>query len=61
MNCEIPAVVLDYLNLVEHGPYRVCLEQEALAAYVRRVFAEEDLVVDTGQLDHYLSLSLIHI
>lgn len=57
MSCEIPAPVREYLDLVEHGPYRVCPEQEALAAYVRRVFAEEDLVVDAGQLDHYLSLS----
>ena len=57
MSCEIPAPVLEYLELVEHGPYRVCPEQTALAAYVRRVFAEEDLVVDLSQMEHYLGLA----
>ena len=57
MSCEIPAPVLEYLELVERGPHRVCREQTALAAYIRRVFETEDLTVDATQLDHYLGIS----
>lgn len=52
----IPPVVEDYLRLVEGGEPRVCREQIALAALIRRVFAEEDLIVETERLDKYLSL-----
>ena len=57
MSCELPDVVAQYLDLVERGKTRVCPEQTALAAYVRRVFASEDLSVDTEQLRHYLVLA----
>lgn len=56
MGCEIPAEVLAYLELVESDQPRACPEQHALAAYVRRVFAEEDIRVDTSQLARYLGL-----
>ena len=52
----IPPVVEDYLRLVEGGEPRVCREQTALAALIRRVFAEEDLIVETERLGKYLSL-----
>ena len=52
----IPPVVEDYLRLVEGGEPRVCREQIALAAMIRRVFAEEDLIVETERLAKYLSL-----
>ena len=56
MSCEIPPQVENYLQLVEADKPRACPEQHALAAYVRRVFAEEDIRVDTEQLAHYLGL-----
>ena len=56
MSCEIPAEVLEYLELVESGSPRACPEQHALAALVRKAFAEEDLRVDTEQLSRYLGL-----
>jgi len=54
----IPPVVEDYLRLVEGGEPRVCREQIALAALIRRVFAEEDLIVETERLAKYLSLEI---
>lgn len=54
--CNIPQEVLEYLELVEKGPYRVCKEQKALAALVRRCFEAENIYVDTEQLKKYLKL-----
>lgn len=54
--CNIPSEVLEYLELVESGPWRVCDEQKALASHIRRSFETEDIYVDQKQLDHYLSL-----
>ncbi len=56
MSCEIPAEVLGYLESVEADRPRACEEQHALAAYVRRAFAQEDIYVDREQLGHYLGL-----
>ena len=56
MPCEIPKEVLGYLESVEQDCPRACREQHALAAYVRRVFAQEDVYVDREQLGHYLGL-----
>lgn len=56
MSCELPAEVLRYLESVEADRPRACEEQHALAAYVRKVFAEEDIHVDLEQLQHYLGL-----
>lgn len=56
MSCEIPVCVERYLISVESDSPRACREQHALAAYVRRVFEQEDIRVDTGQLAHYLGL-----
>ena len=43
-------------GLVEANTPRACPEQHALAALIRRVFAEEDIRVYTEQLRRYLSL-----
>ena len=56
MSCSIPPEVERYLESVEGDQPRACPEQHALAAYVRRVFAEEDIRVDLDQLHHYLGL-----
>lgn len=56
LSCNIPNEILDYLEQVEHGPWRVCDWQKALAAHVRRSFETEDIYVDTGQLAKYISL-----
>lgn len=56
MPCEIPKEVLGYLESVEQDIPRACREQHALAAYVRRVFDQEDVHVDREQLGHYLGL-----
>ena len=56
MSCDIPAEVLRYIELVEANTPRACPEQHALAALIRRVFAEEDIRVDREQLRRYLSL-----
>lgn len=56
MPCKIPKEVLGYLESVEQDCPRACREQHALAAYVRRVFAQEDVYVDREQLGRYLGL-----
>ena len=56
MNCEIPAEVLEYIELVESGQPRACPEQHALVALVRRAFETEDLRVETERLEKYLGL-----
>lgn len=56
MSCSIPPEVERYLESVEGDRPRACPEQHALAAYVRRVFAEEDIRVDLDQLGRYLGL-----
>ena len=56
MSCEIPMEVDRYLVSVERNEPRACPEQHALAAYVRRVFSDEDIHVDLEQLRHYLGL-----
>lgn len=56
MSCEIPAVAEEYLRLVEGDTPRACPEQHALAAYIRQVFREEELIVEEERLGKYLSL-----
>lgn len=56
MSCEIPAEVLEYIQLVESGQPRACPEQHALVALVRRAFETEDLRVETERLEKYLGL-----
>lgn len=56
MSCKIPPEVLRYIELVEADRPRACKEQHALVAYIRRVFEEEDIFVDTEQLRKYLGM-----
>lgn len=56
MSCEIPAIVENYLLQVENGTPRACGDQLALAKHIRRAFKTENLIVDTEQLQKYLSL-----
>lgn len=56
MSCSIPEKVLRYIESVENDTPRACKEQHALAAYIRRVFADEDIYVDLDQMNRYLSL-----
>lgn len=55
-SCSLPPEILEYLELVESGPWRVCEEQKALARHVRRAFETEDIYVDTVQLSNYMRL-----
>lgn len=56
VSSPIPREIEDYLTMVESGCPRACKEQHALAAHIRRVFANEDIYVDKEQLANYLSL-----
>lgn len=54
--CKTPAVVEEYLQMIEQKAFCFCPEQEALARLVRRVFAEDNIFVDEQQLADYLGL-----
>lgn len=54
--CKLVPEVREYIELVEDGPYRVCPEQLALAAHVRKCFETEDIYTDERQLANYLKL-----
>lgn len=45
--------ITTYLRLVETGKYNACERQKKFAAYVRRVFREEELIIDTDRIDRY--------
>lgn len=53
---EIPKPVLDYVEEIESGRYRVSKEIAALAKYLRRVFGEEDLFCDDELFENYMRL-----
>lgn len=44
-----------YIDIVESGKIRTCNEQKLLIEYVKRVFSEEDVYVDTARVDKYMS------
>lgn len=54
--CKLVPEVVEYLEQVENGPHRVCPEQKALAAYVRKCFETGDIYTDAAQLASYLRL-----
>lgn len=56
MSCSIDPRILAYIEAVESGSPRACADQIALAALIRKSFAEDDIYVDTEQFDKYLSL-----
>lgn len=45
--------ITEYLRLVETGKYNACKRQKLFVAYVRRVFATEELIIDTDRIDRY--------
>lgn len=57
MSTPIPPQVEQYLELVESGPWLACKEQHAFAAYIRRIFDTEDLIVDYELIANYLKLA----
>ena len=56
MSCKLHPAIEKYLVSVETDTPRACPEQHALAAHVRRCFADEDIHIDEGQLSKYLCL-----
>lgn len=56
MSSKLPACVDAYLCQVESNRPRACPEQHALAAYIRRTFEQEQLIVANDRLEKYLSL-----
>ena len=52
----IPEPVEIYLQQVEHGAWRVCPEQIALAKYLRRVFRTEALLFEAERFAKYMGL-----
>lgn len=47
--------ITEYMRLVETGKVRACERQKKLCAYVRNVFATEELIIDTVRIDKYAS------
>ena len=45
----------DYIRLIESGERRACEEQKLLVEKVKKAFEEEELTVNTEQLEKYLS------
>ena len=45
--------ITEYLRMVESGKVRSCERQRKFAAYVRRVFADEELVIDAERIERY--------
>lgn len=56
-NCELPTPVKEYLELVEHGPHRVCKEQTALVQHIRKRFETESLYFEQDKFDRYMRLA----
>lgn len=53
--CDVPELQ-DYIDLVESGAVRTCKEQKKLVKFVRRVFEDENIYVDTDLLARYMGL-----
>lgn len=45
--------ITEYLRLVESGKVRSCERQKKFCGYVRGVFANEELVIDTDRIERY--------
>lgn len=57
MICNIPPEILEYIEQVENNAPRACKEQHALVALIRRVFATEDIYVDTERMRKYFRIA----
>ncbi len=54
---RLEARIEAYLEQIESAAHRFCKEQLALAAFIRKCFATEDIYTDSAQLDKYLGLA----
>jgi len=52
--CEINPHVLEWIEIVERDKIGNCEDQQKLATYVRKCFAEEDIYTDNEMLEKYL-------
>lgn len=52
---EIPSEILDYIQLIKSGKYRMNKERLQLADMLEKIFAEEELYFDHIQLQKYFS------
>lgn len=57
MPCKIPEPVETYLRLVESGEPKVCREQTALAAMIRKTFDEEELAFEAERFAGYAGIA----
>lgn len=57
MSCNIPAPVLEYIQLVESDTPRANRYQHALVSLVRKAFETEDIYVDLNQMEKYLGIA----
>lgn len=55
MSCRIPKEIQEYIDIVEGGEIKVCKEQIQLVEMVKRIFAEEKLLMDYEQIEKYMS------
>lgn len=55
MSCNIPPLILQYMDFVRSGQYMCCKDQYLLCNLVEHIFENEDIYVDTDQLEKYLS------
>ena len=52
---EIPAEVLEYMQMVRKGEYRYCKEQIQLIDMLEKIFMTENLVFDYERIEKYMS------
>jgi phage terminase large subunit-like protein len=55
MSCSGCEHIDEYIELVKSGEVAACVEQHLLVAFIERIFKEEELTVNSEQLEQYLS------
>lgn len=56
MSCKIDPRILRYIEMVENGEIEACEEQHLLVAYIRKCFENEDIRINSAQLNKYTGL-----
>lgn len=56
MSCSIPPPVEEYLQLIDEEEFPFCREQKALAVYIRKTFAAEELIFEVERFEKYARL-----
>lgn len=51
----IPARLKEYIDIIESGQVKSCIEQKQLIELIRKIFETEELRVDEAQIEKYLS------